>query len=450
MDFIISLYPTHIHSPTCSFLFKGDGRAVAIPTQTQGTAIYDVPRSSFDTSLPPSYKRHNSIPGYNNHVLTRSKSHDQDSGYPGSPAGSMNMSPQLSGPPVRLDKHPSIRRKRPDLSRSSSTTSFGSYSDRDTPYAPTTQSGDPSLDRDGSGDSSRSNSPQDDDGDVIGQMDPDQPNGNGYYDSVPRRILSDGETSNGQQRIILNGGGGVGSHYEEMIHPRNSMGNFDGYVFMKPAENGSHATSAPIPVAQRNGGPAPSDDTYHHLQRRPSPQNSSSSPRNRSNYDQLPTISEGKRLHPGAGPTNYENHPLPRDLKGVSIDYKPNYQNVEMAKHGRRGSMNQDKYENVDGEQSSPNSNTNNASDQKRRFSLRRRSSEKESVMVENGLTSPMKNGSSDIESYVVIQSEGENGRVNPGMHPVGYYQGSEVIGGMRSQRREQESHYHRPQVVLK
>ena len=447
---------THIHS-TYSFLFKGDGRAVAIPTQ--GTQIYDVPRlsgSSVDTSFPPSYKRHNSIPGYNNHVLSRSKSHDHDSGYPGSPAGSMNTPPQLNGPPVRLDKHPSIRRKRPDISRSSSTTSFGSYSDRDMPQ-PTTQSGDsldPGLGRDGSGDSSRSSSPQDDDGDVIGPMDPDQPtNGNSasYYDSVPRRANSNGEgLPTMQQRIVLNGSGETPSHYEQMTHPRNSMTEFDGYVSMKPAERSSHATSAPIPVAQRNGSHTPSDDTYHHLQRRPSPQNSSS-PRNRSNYDQLPTISEGKR-------TNYENHPLPRDLKGVSVEYKPNYQNVEMAQRGRRGSMNQDKYEDIDGEQStSPNSNTNNASDQKRRFSLRRRSSEKESVKlpVENGVPSPVKNGSSDIESYVVIQSKMENGHVTPSVHhPVGYssidYQSSEVIGTMRSQRQQQDSHYHRPQVVLK
>ena len=205
---------THFHS-TYSFLFKGDGRAVAIPTQ--GTRIYDVPRSlgsSVDASFPPSNKCRISIPGY---ILSRSKSHDHDSGYPGSPVGSVNMLPQLNGPPVRLDKHPSTE--------------------------------------------------------------------------------------------------------------------FDGYVTMKPAE--SHT---------------PSDDTYHHLQHRPSPQNSSS-PQNRSNYDQLPTMSEEKRLYSGTGPTNYENHPLPRHLKGVSVEYKPNYQNIEMARRSHRGWMNQDKYENVGSEQ---------------------------------------------------------------------------------------------------
>ena len=405
---------------------NSNGGSVAIPTQ--GTQIYDVPRSS------PSYKHHNSIPGYNNHVLSRSKSHYHDFGYPGSPASSMSTPPQLNGPPVRLDKHPSIQRKRPDISRSSSTTSFGSYSDRDMPQ-PITQSElvDPGLGRDGSGES---------------PMDPDQPtNGNGAsnYDLVPRRPNSN---VNGlptmQQRIVLNGGGQTPSHYEQMIHPRNSMTEFDGYVSMKPAEGSSHATSAPIPVAHRNDSHTPSDDTYHHLQRRPSPQHSSS-PRSRSNYDQPPMISEGKRLYPDAGPTNYDNHPLPRDLKGVSVEYKPNYQSVEMAQRWRRGSMNQDKYENIDGERStSPNSNTNNAGDQKRRFSLRRRSSEKESVRlpVENGVPSPVKNGSSDIESYVVIQPSVEYSSID--------CQSSEVIGTMKSQRQQQDSHYHRPQVVLK
>ena len=261
---------THTHTTLSlshphSFLFKGDGRAVAIPTQQ--APIYDVPRSSFDTSLPPSYKRHNSIPNYNNHVLVRSRSHDHDSGYPPSPIGSMNTPPQLDGPPVRLDKHPSIRRKSGthprDISRSNSTNSFGSLSDRDMSYPPTARSGDlvePRHGGDGSGDSSRSNSPPDDDGDVIGQMDPDQPT-NGHYDSVPRQVSPDGGVATMQRRHVLGGGADeTPSHYEEMTHPKNSMQDFDGYVSMKPAEKVTRATSAPIPVGKRNVVP-PVDDT---------------------------------------------------------------------------------------------------------------------------------------------------------------------------------------------
>ena len=398
---------THIHS----FLFKGDGRAVAIPTQQ--APIYDVPRSSFDTSLPPSYKRHNSIPNYNNHALVRSRSHNHDSGYPPSSIGSMNTPPQLDGPPVWLDKHPSIRRKSGgthprDLSRSNSTNSFGSLSDRDMSYPPTARSGDmvePPHGGDGSDVSSRSNSPPDDNGDVIGQM--DQPT-NGHYDSVPKQVSPDGGIATMQRRLVL---GGVvdetPSHYEEMTHPRNSMQDFDGYVSMKPAEKVIRATSASIPISKRNTVP-PADDTYHHLQRSPSPQNSSS-PRGRNNYDQLPTISER---------SNYENHPLPQDLKGKSIEYRPNYQNVELAERGRRGSLNQEVYEHVDsrGEQSqNSNGNNSNGGGQKRKFSLRRRSSDKECVKLNversnsntnrrEGLT--QNNGFGDAEAYVVIQSK--------------------------------------------
>ena len=164
------------------------------------------------------------------------------------------------------------------------------------------------VDGEGSGESSCS---QDEDVGVIGQMDPVQPNGVPYYDSVPRRTQSDGEIANGHQLVVLPGGADS-SHYEQMLHPRNSSG-YDGYVFMKPAKNGGRATLAPVPVTSRNIAVI-GDDTYHHLQRRPSPQNSSS-PRRLNNYDQLPAISEGHQL-------NYENHPLPRDLKDVSVEYK--------------------------------------------------------------------------------------------------------------------------------
>ena len=334
------------------------------------------------------------------------------------------------------------------MSRSNSTTSFGSLNDRDVGGSRSRDSAvELPMDGEGSGENSRSNSPQDEDVGVIGQMDP--PNGYGvpYYDSVPKRTSSDGGMANSHQRVVLSGGSDP-SQYERMVHPKNSgMEGHDGYVFMKAAENG-RATSAPIPVASRNPPPL-ADDTYHHLQRRPSPQNSSS-PRNRSNYDQLPTISEGRR-------SNYENHPLPRDLKNMSIEYRPSYENVEKAIQGRRGSMNQDQYENVDsnGEQStSQNSNTNNGNSgsQKKRLSLRRRSSEKETASKRD-VVSPMAatNGANDIEGYVVIQSKAESEGVNSTLPTVGYasidYQSTDVISTMRSER-QLHGQYHRSQVV--
>jgi len=80
-----------------SFLFHGDGKAVAIPAQ-QTNPIYDTPRASYDSSLPPSYQRQGSISsGYQHHKLNRMDS-SQD---PGSV-----VSPTSDPPPVRLDKPP--------------------------------------------------------------------------------------------------------------------------------------------------------------------------------------------------------------------------------------------------------------------------------------------------------------------------------------------------------
>lgn len=164
------------------------------------------------------------------------------------------------------------------------------------------------MDGEGSGENSRSISTQDKD------MGVDPPSGYAHYDSVPRRTSSDWGIANSHQKVFLLGGSGP-SHYEQMVHPRNcGMQGYDGYIFMKPAENNSRA----IPAPTLRNPPLLADNTYHHLQCRPSPQNSSST----INYDQLPTISERHRSK------NYENHPLPRDLKNMS-EYRPNYENVE-------------------------------------------------------------------------------------------------------------------------
>ena len=129
--FLYTLAFTYLHIVSC---LPGDGRAVAIPSQGP-PPIYDVPRSLLDTTLPPSYKYHNSIPGYNNDVLSRSRSPDHDSGYRPSPTSSMSTPTQLDGPPVP-DKHSLICWKSGpcDMSHSNSTTSFGSLSEHDLHY----------------------------------------------------------------------------------------------------------------------------------------------------------------------------------------------------------------------------------------------------------------------------------------------------------------------------
>lgn len=115
------------------------------------------------------------------------------------------------------------------MSRSNSTTSFGSLGEREMHGTGVSRSRDSAvdlpMDGEGSRDNSRSNFPQDEDVGVFGQVDPDQPSkGSGvpYYDSFPRRSPSDGGMANSHQRVVLPGGGDP-SHYELMaVHCLNN------------------------------------------------------------------------------------------------------------------------------------------------------------------------------------------------------------------------------------
>ena len=452
-------------SPSYSFLFQGDGKAVDIPIQ-QGP-IYDTPRASFDASLPPSYQKRGSVPsGYNNHVLTRSRSHDPDSGCPASPGSFMNT-PPLEGPPVRLDKHPSIRRKNAtkprDIKRSNSKESpSGSYtSARSVDSAIDTVS---EQDEFPSNDQSRSNTPPDEcDGEIIGQMDPDA--SITYYDEVPslsRRSHTVPASQGMQERVILPGrahstASCTTMEYESMTHPKDSaMFKYDGYVFMRSK---NMPASVPIPVDNTN-----TYNQLNHFPQRQSPQQNGA-PRSRNNYDQLPTISEKRRVSTDVDsekPSNYENHPLPQDLKGVSPHvYRPSYENVEKAKRDRRGSQNQEQYENVTatGEQvRSPQANANgNNNGDKKRISLRRKSSVKEQVKLSNGTgpsisgqevktpSPPRVNGLEQGIGYLVVQSDhGKSYETHPTIKSVKYthvnFPNTEAFHEMRAQRAEQKA----------
>ena len=342
----------------CSFLFKGDGSAVPIHTQTP--ALYDSPRASFDSNFPPSYQRENSVGSFTqNPILSRSRSQDHDSGFVGSP--SSFTSPRLDGPPVRLDKHPSIRRKRDssnprDIRRSSSTTSpMGSFSESVEPMF---------CDNSSSGQQSRSHSPQEEsDGDVLGCMDPDQEQHNvRTYDVVS----SHGSNIPFHQRFVVGGG-----EYETMIHPKS---NIDGeYVQMSKAPLAHPSRSNPISV--------PQPQAYNHLQHFPgrqSPQNSSVA---RNNYDTLPTIREAPKV-PQPEESNYINHPLPQEVKDTpSQVYAPEYENVDVASRGRQGSI------------------TDNGNGSARRHSMRRRDSDRECVQL------PARNGSPPSIGGVKVES---------------------------------------------
>ena len=151
--------------------------------------------------------------------------------------------------------------------------------------------------------------------------------------------------------------------------------------------------SIPVPYAQLQQHlhqPQP-DDVYQHLQHFPSKPGPDVSRRNVQAYDRLPPTKEAQIAERNRGsceiagiekgrartiaprvpmpsesceklskaeekssnrgeekPSMYENHPLPAHLKNVSqVIYKPSYENVNLAHAGRRGSQNQEPYENV-------------------------------------------------------------------------------------------------------
>lgn len=355
--------------------------------------------------------------------------------------GSSFTSPKLDGPPVRLDKHPSIRRKRDaskprEIKRSNSVNSpMGSFSETS---ARSGDSVEPIFEQDGSSSphdaQSRSHSPQDDcDGDVVGSMDPDSEH---CTSSVPMYDVVSHNPGSQSHRVVMSV---RATEYETMIHPRSNMG-IDmqaGYVQMSRAPQPSSQISVPLPTS---GG-----ETYNTLQHFPSPQN-------RNNYDQLPTIRETPKAVPefGGESPDYENHPLPQDLKSIASHvYQPSYQNVELARQNRRGSQNQEQYENVDanGDQiaSSKNSNGNNSV---KRMSMRRKDSDREDVRLPVEGNGPSINGvevtnsppKSESSGYVCFQPRDSPSSNQPisSMNPVEYtkinHQDTAVVGAMREQ----------------
>ena len=371
----------------CSFLFQGDGKAVAIPTQQY--PLYDIPRPSYNSSLPSSNKRGSYPNGYS-HV--RRDSLEPDSGHPSSPLSVSNSprSVSLEGPPVRLDKHPSIRRKNLPRDRV--------VSRRNSP--PTSCERSESIDSDLDGclfdeTRSRSESPpdqedthsyHDDPNPITGTMDLDMSVG------PPMRSNSEPPSRHSTKVALANRSNTTAScepnrEYERMIHPNAALYNDNGgYVYMRPADKETQR-SAPIPVVpQRQAEPQP---------RKRSPSNGES-PRRRT--DRLPPIVESQVHNPKDRPSAYENHPLPRGIQTAqSVVYQPNYENVSMAHAERRGSQSREQYENVtvNGEQivSEP-------SNLQKRGSLKRQRSDKEEVMLPlMGGNGPYINGTEVLKS---------------------------------------------------
>lgn len=316
------------------FLFHGDGRAIAMDSQTS-QSTYAVPRSSLASvdSQPHSSNKRSSIPSnYHNQMLARSKSQDHDSGFHS--IGSGRTPPLLAGPPVRLDKHPSMRRKRdsdPGVFRRSNSmqSPSSSYNDK--------EMSDPMFDCDEgslSRRTSHSDSPPDEsEGYVTGHMDGDSAessNRSRLYDEVREGRNSDGHPYYIPRAPETN----EEEEYMRMIHPKHRN---DGYVFMKPANSSPQKSSTmPVPMPQHSTATDEYSTLQHFQGKQPTPRASSSL-----NYEALPTIAEKQ----GRG-ENYENHPLPQDLRGVvPRNYQPSYENHERPFLGQRGSRGQESYE---------------------------------------------------------------------------------------------------------
>ena len=309
---------------------------------TQPQSLYDVPRSSVDSHAPShasqssasSSIHRRSVPsGYHNHNLTRSRSQDHDSGYH-SIGSNGKTPPMLDGPPVRLDKHPSIRRKHRDsepcmIRRSSSSTVQSSGSPQNGSYS---ERGDSEqlfeCDRDEPSRAPSSNSPpeHESEGYVTGPMDGDSESNRHLYDVVKDRsnshpYFTPHAVEGGRMGPLPTTG--TGDEYMAMVHPKYRQ---DGYVFMRPTSQSlsppqqqQHSSAIPVPMPQAGGN---SSDEYNTLQHHTG---SGGRPSSRLNpgsltYETLPTINERK--------DNYENHPLPQDLKGVVPRlYRPSYEN---------------------------------------------------------------------------------------------------------------------------
>lgn len=328
--------------------------------------VYDVPpsRSSVDSQSFSSQKRNSGSisSGYSNMICT--KSQDHDSGFHS--IGSGRTPPMLDGPPVRLDKHPSIRRKRdsdPCLIRRSSSVQ--------SPCSSFSENLEPPFECEDMppGHASHPDSPPGGDDIVTGHMDGDSAesggvnNGRRAYDEVRPRSNSHPyytpqATEGGRGEVEGEG------EYMRMIHPKARTEGT--YVVMRSASQSSMEPSSTIPVPARSQS-GPPGDHYNTLQHFSNGSAGRQSARviDSQNYEtlpnkMLPTISE----RGGVRRENYENRADPqlRELRETAPRmYRPNYENHHEASfRGRRGSHGQESYENVGSVSANSNGNNNN------------------------------------------------------------------------------------------
>ena len=339
----LSLFPL-----PCRFLFQGDGKAVSIPTQDSG--VYSRPRSSVDMSLPSSYQKDQSVSrGYQYHEIPSSRLRE-DSGFKDSPI-SHSCSPAQSDipPPIRLDKHPSIRKQRSTPCRVPRSTTSSRCS------TSPSESCDPSLSYghsvgsfndddmfDERAISRQSVSPPDEgyseENDESGsgqfRMDPDLSE-HGRRSTEPASQKSTLRVQFPQRSYTAPSGSQV---YEKMTHP-NALLHQEGYVQMIPT-GGAMTIQRPAVPSHYDVPPS--------FRKRPfasgeSALSLSTSPSNYENCSPLPTIEEAPNRRERS--EVYENFPRPAKLQEESfVNYHPNYENMEAFNEQRRHS---ESYQNV-------------------------------------------------------------------------------------------------------
>ena len=360
MNLKLLKFPLYAHH---RFLFQGDGKAVSIPTHDSFSGgIYSRPRTSVDSSLPSSYQKEQSVSyGYQYHQVP---SRREDSGFTESPI-SQSISPALTGPPVRLDKHPSFRKQRslpchvPRRAGSvCSSSPSGSY-DRDPSlsYGHSVGSFNDEEMFDERVASHQSVSPPDE-----GYSETDE-SGSGQFNMDPDRsehamlARRNTEPPQASARSPLpqrsNTAPSSIREYEKMTHPNAPMYQ-DGYVMMVPV--GGPPSGAGGETVQRPTVPShydvPATFRKKQVSNGDASLTTSPSPSKYENCGPLPTIEEAPRRQERSD--IYENFPRPAEVeKEGFVNYHPDYENMDAFTAQRRASRSSESYENISLDESS-------------------------------------------------------------------------------------------------
>ena len=336
-------------SPIYRFLFQGDGKAVSIPTHASG--IYSRPRSSVAISLPSSYQKDQSVSqGHQYHDIPPNRLRE-DSGFKDSPISHSASPAQDVPPPIRLDKHPSIRKQRSTPCRvPHSTTSSGCFISPSESCDPSFSCGLSVGSFNGAeifeATSTQSVSPPDE-----GYSEENDKSGSGQFRMDPELDHS----RMGSESTPI---------YEKMVHPNAPLYQ-EGYVKMIPAGGVGGAMTiqrpavpshydVPIPAGGAGGAMAiqrPAVPSHYDVpppfRKKPVPNgdpslSSSSSPSNYKNCLLLPTIEEAPI---GRQQSEVYNNPRPANLREESfVNYQPTYENMDAFNEQRRHS---ESYQNV-------------------------------------------------------------------------------------------------------